>query len=271
MMGEWRKVWAFVRRDWWIHSSYRLSAFISLAHILFTLASFFFISRLVAPPTSPALAPYGGAYFPFVVLGLAFSRYLATGVLSFAGSLRDEQVQGTLEAILTTPTRSVTLIGGGLAWEMLWTTGEVLLYVGLGAACFGLDLGRINVLASLVLLVLSIGTLSSLGVLSASAALLYKEFNPVGWILGGLMRLVSGVYFPVAILPGWLEALARVVPLTYALEGLRQAVLVGAPLSRLWKETLALCGFALVLWPLALLSFSWTLRRLKATGTLSFR
>ncbi|MBI3088573.1 MAG: ABC transporter permease [Candidatus Omnitrophica bacterium] len=262
---------AFLRRDWLIRSSYRTAFAVTLAHIVFTVASFFFISRLVDSRPSPTLAPYGGAYFPFVVLGLAFSRYLTASLSSFAGSMREEQLQGTLESILTTPTSPLTVVLGGAAWELLWTTVEVIVYVGLGVFVFGMDLSLMNIPAGLVVLGLLILSLSSLGVLSVSGILLFKEFDPVTWLLGGLMRLVSGVYFPLVLLPGWLQAVAAWLPLTYGLEGLRQAVLLGRPLAELGRVCLALGAFAVVGWAVALAAFSWTLNRLKRTGALSFR
>ena len=262
---------AFLQRDWRLRSSYRFHLTATLAHVFFTVASFFFIGKLVDPRGSPALEPYGGAYFPFVIVGLAFSQYLAMSLSTFGGIIRDEQLQGTLEAMLLTPTRLVTIVLGGVIWDFLWTSVEVGVYLGVGAACFGLDLGRMNIPASLVVLALTILLVSSLGVLSGCGILLFKEFDPVSWLLGGMMRLVGGVYFPVTLLPGVLQPLAQAVPLTHALEGLRQAMLLGRSLRELGGICAVLGVFTLVFWPLALLSFAWTIRRLKTTGAMSFR
>ncbi len=270
-MRELTKLGAFLKRDWRLRSSYRFHLVATLAHVFFTVASFFFISKLVDPHHTPALEPYGGAYFPFVVVGLAFSQYLAVSLSSFGGIIRDEQLQGTLEAMLVTPTRLITILLGGVVWDFLWTTVEVGTYLGVGAVCFGLDLGRMNIPASVVLLMLTILLVSSLGVLSGCGILLFKEFDPVSWLLGGVMRLAGGVYFPVALLPGILQPLAQAVPLTHALEGLRQAVLMGRSLRELGGICAVLGAFTLVLWPLALMSFAWTIRRLKTTGAMSFR
>ncbi|HEX9780867.1 MAG TPA: ABC transporter permease [bacterium] len=262
---------AFLAKDWRIFASYRAGLAVRAGQILFTVAAFYFIGRLIDAGASPALAPYGGAYFPFVLLGLAFSRYLSASMTGLASALRQEQLQGTLEAVLATPTPLALIAIGNLLSELIWTTGEIAVYLGAGAVLFGLDLGSADLPASLVLLALTVASLSSLGVLSASGILLFREFDPVSWMLGGLMRLVGGVYFPVAILPGWLETMAGWVPLTYALEGMRQAVLMGRPLAELQPMCAALAAFALVLWPVALVVFAWTIRRLQRDGSLSFR
>ena len=266
-----RRLVAFVKRDWLIYSSYRMSLLLRVAGVFFLIAPFFFVGMLIDPTASPVLAPYGGAYFPFLLLGLAFSRYLSTSLSGFSADLREDQLQGTLDAIVATPTPMATMVAGGVLWEFLWTSAEVALFLGFGVIVFGLDLGQMDVVASLVLLALTVVSLSSLGVLSASGILLFKESEPISVGLGGLMKLFGGVYFPVALLPGGFQVVAGLFPLTYALEGLRQAVLMGRPLGELWGVCGALLAFALVLWPIALVSFSWTLRRLKQTGTLSFR
>jgi len=265
------RVWAFLQRDWRLHSSYRMGFFVSLGHALFSLAAFFFISRLIDPHGVPALAPYGGAYFPFVLLGLAVAQYLTTSLSGFAGSIREEQLQGTLEAILASPTRLGTLLLGSVAWPFCWTTLEVAVYLGLGTALFGVDLAQANIAATMLLLGLTILSFSSLGVLAVSGVLLFQESDPVSWLLGGLMKLLGGVYFPLALLPGWLEWPAKAFPLTYALEGLRQAVLSGRSISQLWDLCVALGMFALIGWPVAVCAVWWTIRRLKVAGALSFR
>ena len=270
-MRELRKLAAFAARDWHVQSSYRFAVLVNLGQMLFTVASFFFIGRLVTPQRAASLAPYGGDYFAFVLVGLAGSQYLSTSLSSFSGAIRDEQLQGTLEAILATPTRLSTIMLGGVLWDFFWTTVEVLVCLGLGVMVFGVDLGRINVPASVVLWGLSLLSLSSLGVLSACGILLFKEADPISWSLGGVMKLLGGVYFPIVLLPDWLAPLAKLSPLTYVLEGIRQAVLVGAPLHELWRICALLGGCALVLWPLAMVSFAWTMTRLKTTGALSFR
>lgn len=262
---------AFLRRDWQIRSRYRLAILTSLGRVVFTLASFFFIGKLVDPAGSPTLAAYGGAYFPFVVFGLAWSRYLTTSLYSLSNNLRDEQLQGTLEALLTSPAGLVTVILGTMAWEWVWATVEVGLLLGVSVGVFGVDLGRMDLLASLVIWLISVVCLSALGVVTASGILLFKEFDPFSWLLEGLMKLTSGVYVPVALLPGALQAVAQWLPLTYALEGFRQAMLRGRSLQELRDFWMPLGICALVLWPLALIGFSWTLKRLKTTGALSFR
>lgn len=271
MNGLFASLPAFLTRDWRIASSYRLSMVLTLTQAIFTAAVYFFIGRLIDPHGAPALAPYGGSYFPFVLLGLAGARFVAPSLQGVARSLREEQLQGTLEAMLVSPAPLAAIVLGGVLWEFLWAAVEVALYLVIGGALFGVSLAKADLFAGGVMLLLMVGSLSSFGVLSASVVLLVKESDPVNWLLGGLMRLVSGVYFPVAMLPAGLQWLAKAFPLTYGLEGLRQALLLGTPLTQLKSACLALAVFLVLVWPVALASLSWSLARLKRAGALSFR
>lgn len=266
-----RMLAAFLTRDWRIHSSYRMGPALSIGGALLSAVPFFFVGKLIVPGNSPLLAPYGGAYFPFVLLGLACSRYVSASLSAFGGVLREEQIQGTLEAMLIAPASVAAVVMGGALWQFLWTTLEVALFLALGALLFGTSLAQANWPAAGVLLALLIVGLSSVGMLSACGLLLFKEADPVTWVLGGFMRLVGGVYFPVALLPGWLKSFAACFPLTYGLEGVRQAVLMGHSTSELSGMLITLALFSAVGWLLAIPALMMTMNRLKRSGTLSFR
>ena len=123
--------------------------------------------------------------------------------------------------------------------------------------------GRTRVLAASVL------AFSGLGVLSASYLLVFKRGNPFNWVILGISSVVGGMLYPVSVLPKLLQVVARLIPVTYALEGMRVALLGHAPMRELLPPLLALLAFAAVLLPISFLVFSWALRRTKITGTLT--
>ena len=101
--------------------------------------------------------------------------------------------------------------------------------------------------------------------------MLFKRGNPAKWLLIGLWGFAGGMLFPVDILPDWLQLVAKLNPMTHALNGMRAALLGGADISQLLPAIETLLVFAVVLLPLAVLVFSWTLKHTKITGTLSHR
>jgi ABC-2 type transport system permease protein len=115
----------------------------------------------------------------------------------------------------------------------------------------------------------SILAFAGLGVISTSYLLLFKRGNPARWLIVGASSLLGGIMYPVSVLPGPLQWLARLIPVTYSLEGMRQALLEGAGFAELWPSVRALLLFSLVLLPLSSVTFGWALRQTKITGTLT--
>jgi ABC-2 type transport system permease protein len=146
---------------------------------------------------------------------------------------------------------------------------EILLYLGFSFLFFGVSLGQANLPATTVLLVLALLSHLPIGILSAGFILIFKRGDPVTLILGYVSSLLGGVYFPLQVLPQWVQTVAQFLPFTHALEGLRQAVLNGKGLGELGPQVAILSTFAVVLLPLSLAFFAWTVRQACALGTLS--
>jgi ABC-2 type transport system permease protein len=87
-------------------------------------------------------------------------------------------------------------------------------------------------------------------------------------VIQAVLLLVSGVYYPISVLPGWMQPAARISPATYVLEGMRAALLEGAPFGRLVGQLLPLLAMGLVAVPLGVFIFSKAERYAKRTGKL---
>ena len=188
---------------------------------------------------------------------------------SFSQSIRQGQVTGTLEAMLVTPTRLSTILISSSLWSFAFTSLDVVLYLLLGWLLFGVDLSRADWLAALVVQVLTIVTFSALGIISASFIMVFKQGNPLDIVLSIASSLLGGVYYPVTVLPAWLQPISALLPITYSLRAMRLAVLQGQGLAALAFDLLALAAFAVVLFPLSLLAFRWALRKARRDGSLT--
>jgi len=259
---------AFLKRDLSQALSYRLSFLLQLGSVFFSVAIFYFLGQLFGSAVAPQLEAYGGDYFSFVLIGLAFTGFLGLSLSNFAQNIREGQVMGTLEIMLLSPTRlSVILLSSSL-WAYLLTTLRVLVYLLVGVLIFGASLGKANVGAGLLVMLLGIASFSGIGILSAALVLLVKKGDPISWLIGGASSLLAGVYYPVSVLPDWLEPLSRVLSLTYCLNAMRLAILQGYSIYELRFDILALIGFTVVLTPLAFLVFRKALKRAKVEGSL---
>ncbi len=270
IIGGLNKALAFLSRDFRLELSYRFSFFLQFFGIFLSVFLFYFLSLLLGEAATPYLREYGGNYFAFVLIGIAFSGYFGVGLSSYAGSIREAQTTGTLEAMLMTPTRLSTMVLASSLWDYLMTTFRVLVYLAIGMAVFGLDLGRGNLVAALAVVLLTVVTFSSLGILSASFIMVLKRGDPITWIFNSLASLLGGVYYPIGIMPVWLQQVAQLLPVTYALRAMRLALLQGASVGELLPDLAALAGFSVVLLPLSLLAFRFAVHRAKVDGSLTY-
>jgi len=264
-----RKAAAFLRRDFLTEASYRLAFATQLAEIVLIATIAFFMARFLRQQGVESIAPFARDYFSFVVLGLALFDYLGTALHNFSQTIREGQWAGTLEVLLVTQTSLETIILGSSLYAFATTTLRLAAYLLVGMALFGMPLAQANWFAAVVLLALSVGAFSSLGILSACFVVLFKKGDPFTWVFFSASGVLGGIFYPVSALPPWLEKLAQLLPITHALEGVRRALLAGAGLGELQREALILLLFAVVGLPVALAAFRWSVRRAKRTGTLA--
>jgi ABC-2 type transport system permease protein len=260
---------AFLKRDLLVEVSYRFAFVFQVAWTLLSVASYSFMARFIGSATLPALDAYGGDYFAFVVIGVALHEYLTTALDAFSRSIRDAQLAGTLEALLATQTSLPTIIFSSAAYPFLWRSFNVLLYLAFGVGLFGLRLASGNWAAAVLILILSVVIFSGLGILSASFTMVFKRGGPITLLFGGLSWLLGGVFYPVTVMPGWLQRVSALLPITYAIEGVRACLLRAAPWSELWHNLGPLILFALFILPLSLVSFHYATRHARMTGTLA--
>jgi ABC-2 type transport system permease protein len=263
------KLFAFVIRDFKIETSYRLFFILRFVRIFIGILTFYFISRLFKNIGSVYLKDYGGEYFPFVLLGLAFSEYLNVSLRTFSENIRHEQLTGTLEAILATPTSLATFVIGSSLWNFIFATINVGFYIFCAVLFFGLNLSQLNLMSAIIMLILTLISFSSLGIISAGFILVLKRGDPLSWFLGMSFGFLGGVYFPVEILPPFLKVFSYLLPVTYSLRGIRLAFLKGYNLNLLRTEIGVLFLFSIFLFPLGIWIFKLALKKAKLDGSLT--
>jgi len=261
-------LWAFLRRDILNEISYKLSFFLQLVGIFPVVLMFFFLSRLVGSTISGPLQPYGGNYFPFVLIGIAVQNYLTLSLSRFSGSLRESQLSGTLEAVMATPVRLPSFLMGSTAYSFVFNALRILIYLAVGSLLFDVHFNWARLPAALGIICLTIAAFSSLGIFSASFIMLFKRGDPVNWGFNVISWLLGGVYYPVTILPLWLQKVAYLIPMTHALEALRFVLLTHRDLSSLTEHLLVLGLWGGIGLPASLLCFRWALNRARAEGAL---
>jgi ABC-2 type transport system permease protein len=261
---------AFIKRDMLLEISYRFSFFLQVFQIFLTVVVFHFVARLLGGETvSKYLAPYGGNYFSFAIIDIAFFGYYSVGFSSFSRNLRQAQTTGTLEAMLTSPSGISTIVICSSLWSFIMATLRVMVYLVLGALFIKPGIVQGNYLCAFLILALTVISASSLGILSASFIIVLKRGDPVNWLFNSLSTLLGGVYFPISVLPEWMQLFSHLLPTTYALRAMRLALLQGAPVKALAPDIVALGVFSVSLLPMSLLAFRYAVRRARIDGSLT--
>jgi ABC-2 type transport system permease protein len=263
------KILAIFKRDLITATSYRL-AFISQFFLpLFVVLSFFFLSQLLGEASLTGLNQYGGEYFPFVLVGIVFTTYTSVFLSSVVSTIRRGQTMGTLELVLTTRTSLGTYLAGSSVYALLQGTIVVALFLVVGVFVFGVDFQGANFAVGILVLVLSMVIMIGLGIIAGSFVLVYKQGDPFSLLINFGAFLLSGVVYPVAVLPSWLQAGSMMLPHTYALEALRMALLQGASASQVSPQLGALVLFAVGSISASYLLFTYAVSRAKIEGSLA--
>ena len=92
--------------------------------------------------------------------------------------------------------------------------------------------------------------------------------DPVNFLINAAATLFGGVYFSIEVLPESLQMVSRVLPITYSLDAMRKALLLGSGVEGVARELGFLVVFALVLLPFGVLTFRHALRQARREGTL---
>ncbi len=261
-------MFAFLLRDFQSNVSYRLRFFMQFAVALVTISFIFFLGKTFQGAFSTQLARYGNDYFAFAILGMAVSSFVSTGLYSFSGQIRNAQVQGTLEALLMTPTSVYTILIGNSLWSFLQSFFESIFYIGVSIVILKIPVTLSQVLLVLIVLTLTFWAFLSIGMLSASFTLVFKQGNPINAIFGTSSYFLGGLLFPIEVLPSWLQGFSNVLPMTHAVKLIREILLISPGDQEITSSLLYLLGFILIACPAGLISFHAALKRAKKDGSL---
>jgi ABC-2 type transport system permease protein len=261
--------WAFFKRDASIAFSYRVAFSVQLFGNILLLAVFFFIGKTIGEQDIPALEPYGGNFLAFMLIGIALTDCVGVSLTTFANQIREGQLTGTLEATLMSPVSLPVILIYSSLWAYFFSAIRFVLYLVVGGLFYGVGLAQANVVSAVLIFILTIMCFMGVGILWASVITLVKRGEAILSIVGLVVILLSGVLFPNAVLPGWLQRVADLVPLTHALEGMRFAILKGHGLDELASVVWTLVAFAVLLLSGGIGTFNAAVNLVKRTASLT--
>jgi len=199
-------------------------------------------------------------------MGGAISAITSASFWVMAMSLRNEMDVGTLEPSWLTPTRRETLVLGRGLWSLVLIVFTQAVIFAVGIAFFGLRV-RAEALWALPAVALALVAMAGVGYLVAAAVLLLKEANFFVDTTQFLFSMLSGVAFPITVLPLAAQALAVVLPTTWAAEILRFHAIGARTIVDPALEHVLLAATTLAIVPLGLWAFRYAERYVRVHGT----
>ncbi len=260
---------AFFRKGLLEALSYRAAFGLKLITAALSLGTFFYLARFIDLGNSPMLETYGVDYLGFGLVGLVLLNLQHVTVSAYPQGVREAQLSGTLEAMLAAPAPPwLVLLCTPLyrfASAFLWA----VLYLLVGGLLFGVRFGPVCWTSLALALPLCGLAFASLGFIAAALTMVLRRGDPISYFLGGLSALAGGAFYPTGVLPGWLQDLAWLLPITHSLEVVRRAVFTAATPLELRSHLLGLALFCVVAAPLGLFAFSRAVRRARVDGSLT--
>jgi ABC-2 type transport system permease protein len=206
----------------------------------------------------------------YLVIGTLVWRYLTTVFYWITEVISIERWEGTIEYTLMAPIKRVVHMGGQTIFAVFYSlffTGVILIVTVL---IFDLDLSQANLLGGLVMLIAGSFSFIGISVMVSVLPLLFPERGAqMTHIVIAVLLLVSGVYYPIEVLPEALQTFGVISPATYVLEGVRAALLEGTATVELWPNIWPVLIMGAVLIPLGLWVFNLAERYAKRTGKLA--
>lgn len=206
-------------------------------------------------------------YTSFFVVGLAFQGYVSSVITTVSQRIRNEQLYGTIEYYVLSRAGVV----GFLLYSALWgftinTVNAIIIFLvgdGLGVKY------HIDWPATILIAILLILSTLGLAFLSAAFTMMIKQGNPISLFFSTFTTLLGGVVYPVTVMPKPVTYLSYALPLTWALQGLRNSILEGEGIMQDLNIILILIIFNVILLPLGILSYSYAFKKAREKGTLA--
>ncbi len=265
--NEFRAVYAFVERNFNLVKRYWGWELVWLAYSIANALSITFIGAGTEAVTGQAIDT--NHMILYLLVGTLVWHYLSVVFDNVSEMIAWERWEGTIEYTFMAPITRFTHMVGQTLFSLVYGllhTGIILWVVTL---FFQLDLNGANLLGGLLMLLAGSLSFIGLGMVASVLPLLFPERGAqMTHVIQALLLLFSGVYFPISVLPAWMQPLARLSPATYVLEGMRAALLddVGTTALGGYLGRLVLIGILTI--PLGLAVFRWAEKYAKRTGKL---
>ncbi len=205
----------------------------------------------------------------YLGIGTVVWAYLRAVFSNVGEMVAWERWEGTIEYTMMAPISRLAHMLGVSLFSIVYGLARSALLLGVLALFFSVDLSNANLGGAAVILLVGSISFLGFGIMAAVLPLLFPERGEeMTFVISSILLLVSGVYYPISVLPDWMEPLATISPATYVLEGMRAALLDGTPTMALGPSILPILILGVLTLPIGIAIFGWGERYAKRTGRL---
>jgi ABC-2 type transport system permease protein len=208
-------------------------------------------------------------YTTYMLIGTTIWMWINTMLWGFGTSLRVEQIRGTLESNWLCPIPKISLLLGYSIFQLF--TSIIFMVVSIIEFKFFYNFEFIgSPLSALLIIIISIPAVYGIGFIFASLVMWAKEANSMVFLVRGIMTIFCGITYPLAVLPTWMRRVSDFIPLTHSINALRAIISSGTTISDVKREIYILLISGAVLMVLGILSFNYTQKKVKESGSLGY-
>ncbi|MGC8569259.1 MAG: ABC transporter permease [Nitrososphaeria archaeon] len=261
------KLYAYIYlRGFKIWLSYRTNAVLTIISWVIPVFTYYFAGTSLG---GRILAPLGGgSYTSFIVIGLAFQGYVSSTIATVSQRIRNEQLYGTLEYYVLAPSGVLGFLVYSSLWGFAQNSVSTAIILAVGAA-LGIRYSASGLLAAAAILTLLMLTSFGLAAMSGAVVMVTKQGNPIAFFFSTFTALMGNAVFPVSVLPPYIRYVSYGIPLTWALQGLREALLNGRGIYGVLGIIFIMMAFAVVTVPLGVYLYVKAFDKARRDGTLS--
>lgn len=261
--------YAFMARNWHLTKRYWGWEVVWFVYSLTSGLSVVFIAQGTEEITGTPVNFDVNYFTMYLIIGTLVWRYLSNIFTLTSEVIAWERWEGTIEYTLMAPVKRWVHLIGQTGYSLVYSLITTL-FIGIAMALlFELDLSNANLMGAAAVILGGSLSLIALGILASILPLLYPERGAqMTHVIQASFLLISGVYYPITVLPEWMQTLAVLSPVTYVLNGTRAAILDNAPIEDLIQYIVPLLVLGVITLPIGIRAFKAAENYAKRTGKL---
>jgi ABC-2 type transport system permease protein len=202
----------------------------------------------------------GGSYIEFIIPGLLIMNVITSLMTGLPRAIAYEKDTGTLAGFLAAPISRVSIIGGKALSHMIRGLIQATVSLALAIILFGVTIQG-NLVLVLLTLFLGVYSFVGLGIALTSVAEDEETAAMIMMTLTFPMIFLSGVFFPIQMMPDFMQAISRWLPFTYAVDAMRRIMIFGVGLTDVATDMAILVAFGTVMLIVAIPAFEKAMTR----------